>query len=295
MTDIQGIDECGIYRTPRPISYVSNSGNSHQHGDINQTEENTTQPYTQSTQRSRVTIKYRNNISTDCPTRERSQSVTTGRPTSTTEEDRSALGTLQFHGPVHQNYVTEQSRLKSFSSWPPALPQQPQELAEAGFFYTGRSDQVKCFYCDGGLESWEAADSPWGEHQKWFSDCAFVKMKRDSVKIISIQENKNPLTINGFKTKETTVEKETIETKVEKDKETTVEHQTIETKEEKQPKDSTKLEDLKKEVESLREERSCKICMENEASIVFLPCGHLCSCANCAPALKVRFKHQTNP
>ncbi|KAI0216724.1 Baculoviral IAP repeat-containing protein 2, partial [Lamellibrachia satsuma] len=30
----------------------------------------------------------------------------------------------------------------------------------------------------------------------------------------------------------------------------------------------------------------CKICMDDEAKILFLPCGHLCSCAKCAPALR---------
>ena len=30
----------------------------------------------------------------------------------------------------------------------------------------------------------------------------------------------------------------------------------------------------------------CKICMDDEAKIVFLPCGHLCCCAKCAPALR---------
>ncbi|KAK2179127.1 hypothetical protein NP493_511g00010 [Ridgeia piscesae] len=30
----------------------------------------------------------------------------------------------------------------------------------------------------------------------------------------------------------------------------------------------------------------CKICMDDEAQILFLPCGHLCSCAKCAPALR---------
>ena len=50
---------------------------------------------------------------------------------------------------------------------------------------------------------------------------------------------------------------------------------------------SRDLEDLRKEVEILREERTCKICLEKEATILFLPCGHLASCVNCAPALKV--------
>ncbi|KAI0221800.1 Baculoviral IAP repeat-containing protein 2, partial [Lamellibrachia satsuma] len=30
----------------------------------------------------------------------------------------------------------------------------------------------------------------------------------------------------------------------------------------------------------------CKICMDDEANVLFLPCGHLCSCARCAPALR---------
>merc|ERR1711915_861725 len=46
------------------------------------------------------------------------------------------------------------------------------------------------------------------------------------------------------------------------------------------------LKGLQREVETLREERNCKICLEKEASIVFLPCGHLCTCTNCAPALQ---------
>eukprot|EP00092_Neocalanus_flemingeri_P026435 GFUD01028656.1.p1 GENE.GFUD01028656.1~~GFUD01028656.1.p1 ORF type:complete len:116 (-),score=34.37 GFUD01028656.1:226-573(-) len=50
---------------------------------------------------------------------------------------------------------------------------------------------------------------------------------------------------------------------------------------------TSKLEGLQKEVENLKEARNCKICMEREASIVFLPCGHLCCCTNCAPALQI--------
>ena len=54
--------------------------------------------------------------------------------------------------------------------------QQPKELAEAGFFYIGLSDQVKCFYCDGGLRNWQADDYPWTEHARWFSKCGFVRL-----------------------------------------------------------------------------------------------------------------------
>lgn len=43
---------------------------------------------------------------------------------------------------------------------------------------------------------------------------------------------------------------------------------------------------LSEENEQLKDQTCCKICVEKEVSIVFLPCGHLCSCVECAPALK---------
>ena len=51
---------------------------------------------------------------------------------------------------------------------------------------------------------------------------------------------------------------------------------------EKSLKENAELKQKLKESES----RICKICMEEEVQITFLPCGHLMSCVNCAPALK---------
>lgn len=42
---------------------------------------------------------------------------------------------------------------------------------------------------------------------------------------------------------------------------------------------------LEEENRILKEARLCKICMDNEVGIVFLPCGHLTTCTNCAPNL----------
>ena len=44
--------------------------------------------------------------------------------------------------------------------------------------------------------------------------------------------------------------------------------------------------DLLKENTELKEQRLCKICMVADANMVFLPCGHLVSCAACSPALQ---------
>ncbi|XP_041352542.1 uncharacterized protein LOC121371006 isoform X2 [Gigantopelta aegis] len=42
---------------------------------------------------------------------------------------------------------------------------------------------------------------------------------------------------------------------------------------------------IMEENRQLRDEMMCKICLENPINIVFLPCGHYCTCAMCAPAL----------
>merc|ERR1719350_967191 len=52
------------------------------------------------------------------------------------------------------------------------------------------------------------------------------------------------------------------------------------------PVTSKNNDDLESENARLKEQRTCKICMDKEVGVVFLPCGHLCCCVNCAPALK---------
>ena len=43
---------------------------------------------------------------------------------------------------------------------------------------------------------------------------------------------------------------------------------------------------MKKDLEKLNESKVCKICMDEEACIVFIPCGHLMCCVNCSPGIK---------
>jgi hypothetical protein len=77
--------------------------------------------------------------------------------------------------PFHQNYSTEQSRLNSFKDWPKMLIQQPTDLSNAGFYYYGIKDMVKCFFCNGGLCNWESNDVPIEEHARWFPKCSYLR------------------------------------------------------------------------------------------------------------------------
>ncbi|KAF6038364.1 BIRC7 [Bugula neritina] len=51
-------------------------------------------------------------------------------------------------------------------------------MCEAGFYFTGFEDQVRCFYCSGGLRSWQTSDDPWEEHARWFPDCNFLLQQK---------------------------------------------------------------------------------------------------------------------
>ena len=45
-------------------------------------------------------------------------------------------------------------------------------------------------------------------------------------------------------------------------------------------------ENMKEGFEALVDSKLCKVCMDEDACMVFIPCGHLMSCVNCSPSLK---------
>lgn len=49
-----------------------------------------------------------------------------------------------------------------------ALGEWPDVGRAASLLPTGQQDKVRCFFCYGGLQSWEQGDDPWTEHAKWF-------------------------------------------------------------------------------------------------------------------------------
>uniref|UniRef100_A0A8C8SWB5 RING-type E3 ubiquitin transferase n=1 Tax=Pelusios castaneus TaxID=367368 RepID=A0A8C8SWB5_9SAUR len=82
---------------------------------------------------------------------------------------------------------THQARVKTFINWPSRIPVRPEQLANAGFYYVGRNDDVKCFCCDGGLRCWESGDDPWIEHAKWFPRCEYLLRVRGREFVNQIQ------------------------------------------------------------------------------------------------------------
>ena len=89
--------------------------------------------------------------------------------------------------------------MRTFKDWPPALRQEPKQLADAGFYYIGLSDQTKCFYCEGGLRNWQPDDDPWTEHARWFSKCGYVRLIKGDEFITKCLNERPPQTPGGSK------------------------------------------------------------------------------------------------
>ncbi|NXD41220.1 BIR7B protein, partial [Copsychus sechellarum] len=150
--------------------------------------------------------------------------------------------------PEYPEMVTEEMRLSTFENWPQNSSLHPEQLARAGFFYTGQGDVVRCFYCDGGVRSWSFGDDPWREHAKWYPECEFLLHSRGREFISSVQATFSTTLLAPVNGSQLSTEEE---------------------------------------LRRLQKERMCKVCMDKDVSVVFVPCGHLVACAECALNLRL--------
>nr|WHN38795.1 iap-3 [Mamestra brassicae multiple nucleopolyhedrovirus] len=151
---------------------------------------------------------------------------------------------------AHPQYRTYQSRFRTFKNkdWPVTIPVSPHELATAGFFYTGQSDKVKCFACDGGLKEWTEGDDAFELHARWFDRCSYV-MKIKGEKYIRNAMNKARNCTPSAPPQE--------------------------------PLPSSSQPTAPR-LENDDDKSACKICFENQCNATFVPCGHVVACYTCA-------------
>lgn len=195
-----------------------------------------------------------------------SSSITSQSSIESTEqtETNHSNNLLVINRPEHSEFKLESTRLRSFLDWPKTMKQRPKNLAEAGFFYTGKGDRVICFSCGGGLKLWDETDDPWEQHAMWYEKCDYLKLMKGQEFIKEVTA-KNKSEVN--KNMENTEDVENTEDK----------------KEVMQPdKDNNVSNGCKKPI---LDSRLCKICYENEYNTAFLPCGHIIACAKCASSV----------
>uniref|UniRef100_A0A8C5LAB2 RING-type E3 ubiquitin transferase n=1 Tax=Jaculus jaculus TaxID=51337 RepID=A0A8C5LAB2_JACJA len=260
-------------------------------------------------------------------------------------------GTLRY-SVSNLSMQTHMARFKTFFNWPSSFLVHPQQLASAGFYYTGHSDDVKCFCCDGGLRCWDLGDDPWVEHAKWFPRCEYLIRTKGQEFITQVQDS-YPYLLEQLLTTSDTTEEENAESPndlalIRKNRMALFQHLTcvipilehllsarlISEQEYEVIKEKTQISlqarklidtilvkgnmaattfknslqetdpllykrlfgntknfffldlPMAEQLRKLQEERTCKVCMDREVSIVFIPCGHLVVCKDCAPSLR---------
>lgn len=160
-------------------------------------------------------------------------------------------------------------RQKTLTFWVPVTREKLNKFAEAGFFYTGVDDRIQCFHCSLSLQHWsgEINGDPWETHAALFPYCAHMRQCKGDKYILNILEKQpmqaqpKPLRDNKNEERERT---EDVEESI-----------------------SLDIDILEKENETLRNKLMCKMCISDVARIVIKSCGHIASCAQCFPALRI--------
>ncbi|XP_053555092.1 E3 ubiquitin-protein ligase XIAP [Bombina bombina] len=213
--------------------------------------------------------------------------------------------------PDNPDMIQYKARLDSFAQW--AYPISKESLAKSGLYSIGDGDRTQCFCCGGALQGWKLKDDAWEEHAKWYPGCKFLLEEKGQHFINNIQLHrspqncivgsseshnalpedsdlsKNPLVVGA---EQMGFDFEAVKNIMEKRIKATGKNYTslevlvsdllnaqTENGEEKPREKEISVEE---KLRQLQEEKICKVCMDRTISIVFIPCGHLVVCAECA-------------
>ena len=77
-----------------------------------------------------------------------------------------------------EDYESEVRRVATFLKWPLDEVVRPNQLASAGFIYTGEGSLVHCYCCGARYRDWHKGDNPLTIHQKCNPRCSFLQTLR---------------------------------------------------------------------------------------------------------------------
>ncbi|XP_039274671.2 baculoviral IAP repeat-containing protein 7-B-like [Styela clava] len=215
-------------------------------------------------------------------------------PDPSEEEQRYLAEHFPCRHPANPHMREYQFRLSTFDqNWPNRIRATPEQIAKAGFFFLGDKDRTKCFYCNGGLQNWEENDEPFTEHARWFPGCEFVLKKKghEFVRRIAEQDpNLNRPTIRNAVSYDippmrcgamSNVGTASGQPVIHAKQGVPIEPNTVSSTNEASA-SSLPGEDIAKNLLEIKKQNLCRKCKTRNAEIVMLPCGHLCSCEECA-------------
>lgn len=219
--------------------------------------------------------------------------------------------------PKYPQYAVTAKRLESFKNWPSYLGIKAKLLAEAGLVYTDVGDAVRCYHCGGGLRNWDPGDDPWLEHAKWYSECPHILLVKGQSYVDKVL-NGERVDEGSDKEEDDVVEstaalsclqmgyesrlvQKAIRKYVERERNSRFKgadiaelceelkncdiSDSVQSDSVASGTENENIDDLLEENQKLKDNVACKICLEGKATVIFLPCGHMVSCPQCAQAL----------
>lgn len=190
------------------------------------------------------------------------------------------------------NWREEIVRLQSYQNWPHrhwSIPiVTPRNVAATGFYYTSFGDRVTCFDCGLQAENSKEYADPHVIHQQWQFNCRFIKNQFCG----NVPIGENPGTVPRAAQKLYPSQyyiQEAPELQMPWRCDVTMETKTPTAEliySAKFPQTSKDDKYPHNILNSLRIQNRnpliCKICLENNLNIAFIPCGHSIACQPCA-------------
>uniref|UniRef100_A0A9L0S4D1 E3 ubiquitin-protein ligase XIAP n=1 Tax=Equus caballus TaxID=9796 RepID=A0A9L0S4D1_HORSE len=210
-----------------------------------------------------------------------------------------------------------EARIITFGTWIYSVNK--EQLARAGFYALGEGDKVQCFHCGGGLTDWKPSEDPWEQHAKWYPGCKYLLEEKGQEYIsnihltCSLEESlvrtaektteriddtifRNPMVQEairmGFSFRDIKkIMEEKIHTSGSNYRSLEILVADLVNAQKDNTQDESSQTSLQQEISAeeqlrlLQEEKLCKICMDRNIAVVFIPCGHLVTCKQCAEAV----------
>lgn len=242
------------------------------------------------------------------------QSPEQAKTSSTRNVDSARRNANTSHRPaMYPKYASEDARRATMANFPRDKFQDVESLVAAGLFYDGYMDRVICFSCGGALFNWDEYDDPLVEHVRWYPNCAYVtlclgpqenaeisKRQQDVLETkdkeeYEVQEIDEVIAKNVDSSclefyQKFNITQETFRKAVRLLLKKGVPIAAIEKSHiEESLKEITRI--SKNDVKVTRKQASssaqnpCAVCLDDEKSVLFLPCQHLVACVNCASAV----------
>jgi baculoviral IAP repeat-containing protein 7/8 len=179
--------------------------------------------------------------------------------------------------PEHPEFAVEAKRLETYEDWPKTMRQKPQQLSDAGFYYTGKGDRVCCFSCGGGLKDWEEHDDPWEQHGMWYGKCEYLKLMKGADFISAMDKQREAMCVKFSEGSSCSQSSQESLKDLAPSCSTSISEKPVASLSDKATSDE--------EEEERKDSKLCKICYNNEYNTIFLPCGHVIACAKCASSV----------